>query len=306
MRHLRFIPEEGALVEVTCRTLQSRYLLRPGPVLDDIILGILGRAQRLYSVTICGFSFLSNHFHLVIQVPDAERMARFMCYFSSNLARELKRLADWPEKIWSRRYQAIVISDEPAAQIDRLRYVLAQGIKEGLVAKVGDWPGLNMVKALLEDKPLKGMWFDRTKEYAARLKRRSDFDPKSCTSEETVVLSPLPCLRELSPQAYRELVVDLVREIEAEAAAEMALTGRGPLGPKAILRQHPHTRPNRTKKSPATLFHAATKAVRLALREAYGRFLAAFREAAERLKAGDRFARFPNGCFPPGLPFVRI
>jgi hypothetical protein len=158
----------------------------------------------------------------------------------------------------------------------------------------------------LQDKPLKGTWFDRTKEYNARLRRSNDFDPKSCTSEETVVLSPLPCLRELSAEAYREFVAGLVREIEAEAAAERALTGRQPLGLEAILRQHPHTRPNRTKKSPAPLFHAATKAVRIALREAYGRFIAAFREAAERLRAGDRFARFPNGCFPPGLPFVRV
>ena len=60
-----------------------------------------------------------------------------------------------------------------------------------------------------------------------------------------------------------------------------------------------------TKKSPAPRFHAATKAAREALRQAYGLFLAAFREAAERLKAGDPTARFPNGCFPPGLPFVR-
>ena len=87
--------------------------------------------------------------------------------------------------------------------------------------------------------------------------------------------------------------------------AERKLTGREPFGPAAILRQHPHTRPDKTKKLPAPLFHAATKAARQALRKAYGAFLGAFREAAERLKAGDRMAGFPNGCFPPGLPFVR-
>jgi hypothetical protein len=37
----------------------------------------------------------------------------------------------------------------------------------------------------------------------------------------------------------------------------------------------------------------------------YGLFLAAFRDAAELLKAGDRSAKFPVGSFPPGLPFVR-
>ena len=92
--------------------------------------------------------------------------------------------------------------------------------------------------------------------------------------------------------------------LEADAAAERRLTGREPLGAEAIVKQDPQTRPEKLKKSPAPLFHAASKEARQGLRAAYGLFLAAFREAAERLKAGDRLARFPNGCFPPALPFV--
>ncbi len=65
-------------------------------------------------------------------------------------------------------------------------------------------------------------------------------------------------------------------------------------------------RPAKLKKSPAPLFHAASKASRQGPRAADGLFLVAFREAAERLKAGDRLARFPNGCFPPALPFVGL
>jgi hypothetical protein len=38
----------------------------------------------------------------------------------------------------------------------------------------------------------------------------------------------------------------------------------------------------------------------------YARFVAAFREAAEQLRAGDRSAKFPDGSFPPSLPFVRV
>ena len=44
--------------------------------------------------------------------------------------------------------------------------------------------------------------------------------------------------------------------------------------------------------------------VRRELWEAYRWFVAAFREAAERLRAGDRNALFPLGSFPPALPFV--
>src|SRR5215213_7370188 len=77
-----------------------------------------------------------------------------------------------------------------------------------------------------------------------------------------------------------------------------------PLGPAGVRAQNPETRPKRIKKSPAPFFHALRKKVRKALWEAYGEFLAAYREAAERWRAGDRSAVFPAGCFPPGLPFV--
>jgi len=72
----------------------------------------------------------------------------------------------------------------------------------------------------------------------------------------------------------------------------------------AVLKQHPHERPNRPKKSYAPLVHAASRKVRLALYEGYRAFVAAYREAAEKLRAGDRAAIFPAGCFPPALPFV--
>ena len=44
-RKLRFVPEGGALVEVTRRTIRGRSLLRPSQQLNSIFLGVLGRAQ---------------------------------------------------------------------------------------------------------------------------------------------------------------------------------------------------------------------------------------------------------------------
>ena len=102
----------------------------------------------------------------------------------------------------------------------------------------------------------------------------------------------------------RQRIAELVEEIEAEARADREARGIEPLGAEAILRQDPHTRPNQTKKSPAPAYHAATKAARERFWEAYSAFVAAFREAADKLKAGDRTARFPLGSFPPSLPFV--
>jgi hypothetical protein len=39
---------------------------------------------------------------------------------------------------------------------ERFEYVLANGVKEGLVARVCDWPGVQCVRALLDGEKLKG------------------------------------------------------------------------------------------------------------------------------------------------------
>ncbi len=64
------------------------------------------------------------------------------------------------------------------------------------------------------------------------------------------------------------------------------LNGKAPPGPAAIRKQDPHTIPDHTKKSPAPAVHAASKAVRKQMKEAYRLFVEAYREAAVRLRAG--------------------
>ncbi len=73
---------------------------------------------------------------------------------------------------------------------------------------------------------------------------------------------------------------------------------------KAVMKQNPHYRPDKLKKSPAPPFHAKRKEVRKRMWEAYAWVVAAHREASETLRAGDRMASFPEGTFPPGLPFI--
>lgn len=303
-RRLRFIPEGGALVEVTCRTVQGRFLLRPTKELRSLVIGVLGRASRLYPVRLHAFVFLSNHYHLLLTVEDALQLAQFMNYLNSNLAREAGRLHDWKEKFWGRRYQAIVISEEESVQVNRLGYVLAHGCKEGLVARPRDWPGAHCVEALVGRRRLEGLWFDRSQEYAARMRGEFLHRLKFAT-REIVLLDPLPCWRHLPESAYRKAVGDVIERIEEETASRHSRDVTQPVGVKAILAQHPHHRPRILKKSWAPAFHAASRAARQELVQAYGWFLEAYRQAAGSIRTGGSKPRFPGGCFPPRLPFVR-
>jgi hypothetical protein len=96
----------------------------------------------------------------------------------------------------------------------------------------------------------------------------------------------------------------MATEIEEDTAAARKRTGTEPLGAAAILAQDPTSRPKRLKKSPAPLFHTASKAVRHSFYEGFSWFVAVYRTAAEKLQRGDPDPRFPIGSFPPALPFV--
>ena len=303
MRKLRYVHEKKTLVEVTDRTIHGRFLLLPTPLLKKIAIGALGRAQRLHGVRIFGFACLTNHLHLLLEVDNAQTLARFMNCFLSKLAREVGRLYGWKETVFPQRYHAIPVTGEEPAQIERLKYLLSNGVKEGLVERIADWPGAHCVTSLLTGEPLQGIWHERDQETRAR-NRGQEIAPGQFETPETVTFDPLPCWRHLSPEEQRQRVASLVEEVEAEAAAERKRTGKPVLGVEAILAQNPHDHPERPKKEPAPFVHAATKAARLAFREAYALFVAAYREAAKKLRKGDRGARFPVGSFPPALPFV--
>ncbi|MEO8198414.1 MAG: hypothetical protein ABI689_17005, partial [Thermoanaerobaculia bacterium] len=244
------------------------------------------------------------HYHLLVWVADTAQLAAFMGYLNSNVAREAGRLARWREKFWGRRYQAILVSDEEEAQVARLAYILAQGAKEGLVASPLDWPGAHCAMALAEGTTVEGTWRSRTLESKARRKGVL-LDPAAFLEREELTLTPLPCWQALEPEEQRERIRQLIEEIEIAARRREEETGEPPLGPDVVCRQDPHHEPNRMKRSPAPLVHAAAPAVRRALRRAYFSFVEAYRYAARRLREGVTDIEFPEGAFPPPRP-IRI
>ena len=293
---------ESGIVEVMTRTLQGRYLLRPSPRVNDLILGIVGRAQALYDVEIYAFVFLSNHLHMLMRVLSVWHLSRFMEYVDGNIAREVGAANDWSGKFWGGRYHSVIVGDSDEAILDRFRYILANGCKEGLVASPLDWPGVTSARALARgEDTLEGTWYDRTAEYYASARGAQN---RSFPSSERVRLTPLPFLANHSPAERARFVQNEIREIEQQSASRHKRLGTRPLGARAIRRQQPHDKPKDFHPSPAPRFHAATREELWSMRYAREVKVAAYRDAAERLKRGETDVRFPEGCFPPPLPFV--
>jgi hypothetical protein len=299
-RPLRFVPP-SSVVEVSTCTIQRRFLLRPSKELNEILLGILGRALSLYPIALHAFAFASNHVQLLLSTSDAKTLAQFMNHVNSNIAREAGRLHAWREKFWGRRYRSIPVLDDKATEA-RLRYILEHGCKEGLVRKPSDWPGASCLPALLHGKVLRGVWFDRTAEYRARRKGLWP-DRYEFATYYDVPLTPIPCWSHLSLEERQLRAAQIVAEIKADTAKHAKERGSLPPGPEFVCTQDPHDRPCKPNKSPAPLCHASSRQKRKLFREAYAEFSRLFFLASANLRVQQPRVLFPEYCFPPAHGF---
>jgi REP element-mobilizing transposase RayT len=264
---------------VTSRTLQSRFLMAPSEKTNELIGGVLARAVRQCEVELFGYVFTSNHFHLMVRAPSAIAMSQFMQRLQSNIAVKVGRLVGWRGRFFARRYSAEPIVDE-AAQVERLRYILSHGVKEGLVSEVRQWPGLTCVHALLEGGTSSVQrWRNWTRCWEIEMDEGGCVDrfADACPSEiESLNLTPLPAWQGLNPNERGELVSRLVAEIDGTAPNKTA--GRETV--KQIVAQDPEHRPAQTKHSPRPKAHASTKELWIEAVRRYRIVLGAFREAS--------------------------
>lgn len=300
-REFRSVDNTSRVVEITSRTNQGRFLLRPSKKVNDLILGVLGRAQAKYDVDIYAFVFMSNHFHLLMKADTVEQMSLFVGYLKANIAIELRRVQGWDGAFWGRRFTHSGVGTTELDQRERLVYILENGCKEDLVGSPVDWPGVASAKTLVDgESQMFGTWFDRSAEDLERRCGRKRLFP----SDETVRLSPLPFLASQAPVARRAVIRELVRDVETRTAERHRREGSRPIGAKAVECRDPHDRATKPPSTPAPRFLASDPQEREHMRAARLRKQIAYREAAEKLKSGDNDYQFPEDCFPPGLPFI--
>ena len=307
---------QGWTVEIVTRTICGFFLLPATAYFARIFVGVLALAQKKYPVKIHAATAVSSHYHLIVTPADAQQLADFMEFVNGNLAREAARLLGWRGRFWADRYHATPISPEPEAMEARLRYVLSHSVKENLVARISEWKGLHCAQALIDGKPMSGVWYERSVEYEAqrqaerRAARRGteveEIDRGNFMTHYQLKLAPLPCWQSMPSAKIRKRVARIVEEIEDAAARKRELSCAEPLGMERIRNQDPLSRSAKNKKSPRPLCHAASTEMRDRVRRARRAFRDMYRAAANKLKWGKiAEAVFPQGSFPPGLPFAR-
>jgi len=302
-RHLTQALQNGeATVEVTARTVQSRFLLKPDSHVNSIIAGVLARAKERFGFELHGFVFLSNHFHALATFHSVKQMSKAMQYIMSNIARKVGRYRGWRGPFWARRYRGIEVCMDDETLLARFDYLLRQGVKEGLVNCPMEWPGLHIADYLGRNCwTVRGHWDNLTKRFrlreAGKRARTKDY-----RNDEVFEIDPLPCWRHKERREIWQYVLERIAEIREEYADIEAM------GPRKVMAQRITDSPKHTSREPAPDVHAKDPEMRKLMRAAYRAFAAAYMEASARLytflKAEEEPYYFPSGSHPPRPPAV--
>lgn len=301
-RRRHFEPE--AIYFVTNRCAGGRFLLTPTPEVNGIIRGALAKYARKWDVELFGWLFMSNHFHLMPRSQSLQ-IPQFMRDFQKKVSSEVKKVTGWDLSVFPKRYHCEKICDEGAVR-QKMRYMLLNPVRAGLVRKAEDWPGVSSWGCHASGEPMKGRNLER--ELWREMKRQSE-DGQVARSKAKVTywLQPakLPWAEEVGDAEAGRQVVEAVEEVQDEwgkaAVDEARLSGEEVLGAEGVRKQDPMRQPANFEPRPEPLCHAADPAAREAYRSRYRMVMERYDVAIEQWQEDERVeVGFPGGTWPPG------
>ncbi len=288
----------GGLYEVSIRVTGQHLLLKPGQTLNELVLGVIGRCQHGkdgIGVRLHALAVLSSHYHMLVSVDDSQCLSNFQRFVNGNIATRVNKLLGRTGAFWERRFRAIPVVGDRTVQLWRLKYLMAHGVKEGLVERMGQWPGASSNAWLRDGTPLKGVWTDYSAMSNARRRKGYVEIPGQFDTVYELQMSPLPCFADTPATQWRSHIEQLVADIHADRDLAQAKDPRPVLGVAAILAADPFSRVLRGShgRAPTVLTNDASLR-RTAIRE-LRTLEAIWREAAAKIAAAS-----PPNAIRPG------
>jgi len=274
----------GQFYMVTRRCTQRQFLLRPDRATNNAFVYCLAEAAQRFEVDVVLATAMSNHYHAVIY-DRFGRCPEFTEHFHKMFAKCQNALRGRWENLWSSEQVCVVRLVEAGDILRKLVYVATNPIKDHLVARVHQWPGVNGLKPLLSGKPM-------------HARRPLHFFRADGTMPDAVSLRMA-----LPPELgnHAELLEDLrvaVADAELKADTDRRRTGIPVIGRARILRQAWHD-------SPATFERRRNLRPQIAAANKWARveailrnrdFLNAYREARASWILGQP-STFPVGTY---------
>ncbi len=274
----------GRFYLLTRACTQRGFLLKPGRRMNQVFLYCLAEAAQAFGIDVILPTTMSNHHHIVLYDRHG-RIVEFYARLHQLVAKAGNALRKRWENFWSSDPPCLVHLLDRADVLAKLVYTAINPVKDGLVERVHQWPGVSGLQALLKRKPI-------------RVKRPPVFfDPDGEMPKEVTLTLTVPPELERGDELRDELAA-LVTAAEEHYARVRRKTGARVMGRRAVLaqdwRDRPRAREPRRRLRPRVAARDVWRRVE-ALRRNHA-FLAAYR-AARQLWLAKRPVAFPPGTY---------
>lgn len=98
---------------------------------------ILELSCRRYNLVIHAYCQMTNHFHLMIETPDAN-LGRAMRHLNASYSQYVSKAHGRPGHLFQGRYKAILVQRE-SYLLELARYIVLNPVRAGLVKRPQDW-----------------------------------------------------------------------------------------------------------------------------------------------------------------------
>lgn len=277
----------GRILMLTRRCTQRMFLLRPSKEVNRIIAYCLAEAAGHCEMEVLWFAAQANHIHFGIYDKEGVYPV-FIQRLHKNIATLLNVAHGRWENLWASEQTSVVHCTDPKSVFEKMIYSLTNFVKDQIVARAFDWPGVSSLPkqladaALTETRPV-GYFADGTampEEVSLRFSRPHVFD-------------------HLSHEQWADMIRAAVHDVERKAAEEREQTGRRVLGRKAVLAQSPFDRPDshepRREMSPRVA--GKNKWARIEALQRCAQFLTEYADALAAYRDGQTDVVFPFGTY---------
>jgi hypothetical protein len=210
---------------ITRRCTQRQFLMRPDPETNNAFVYCLAEAASRFGIDVLFTIANSNHHHTGIYDRYGNYPA-FLERFHRLVAASQNSLRGRWENFWSSEQTSMVRLEDGAAVLDKMTYALTNPVKDDLVERATEWPGVSAFDAIVGDQPLK-----------ARRPRHFFREASDMPVSVTLTFARPAAFQSLSHKEFADLVRQHVRRVEEASALDRKSRGVRVLGRQGVLKQ---------------------------------------------------------------------
>jgi hypothetical protein len=268
---------------ITRRCAQQQFLLSPSAEINNAIAYCLADASQRFGIDVLITTVESNHHHTVIY-DRYGRFPRFIEHFHKMVAKCINTVRGRRENLWATGETCVTRLLDQKTVIDKLAYTAANPVKDMLVERATQWPGLSGYSYLISGKTLvtrrPRFFFRADRGWPAEIELKFALPPELGDADE--ILGQLK---------------ELVETYEMDAQVLRQQSGRRIVGRKTVLQQDwKMSPPTKKPKSALRPRFAGMRDERIEAQTNFLQFLAQYQRARQEwIRSGT--GRFPAGTY---------